>query len=109
MTNLRPARAGFSEPRVTEDGAATREVDDARVTGPRSAISITLGKQTRRMHARQMGKKSIWGDRLRPALLGSGNSRLRAGICAGITRSALGCDVGRDRLAGRREHELNPP
>jgi uncharacterized membrane protein YccC len=34
-------------------------VRDARATGPRSVISITLGKQTRRKHARLMGKKSI--------------------------------------------------
>jgi len=35
---LRPARAGFSEPRVAEDGTAAREVRDALAIGPRSAI-----------------------------------------------------------------------
>jgi hypothetical protein len=47
-------------------------VRDARATGPRNAINID-------------GKEEHPGDRLHPALLGSGNGRLRAGILAGIT------------------------
>ena len=35
---MRPARAGFSGRPVAENGAAAREVRDARATGPRNAI-----------------------------------------------------------------------
>src|SRR5882757_8902217 len=38
MTSLRPARAGFSKPRVAENGAAALEVRDAQATGPPNAI-----------------------------------------------------------------------
>src|SRR4051794_41166913 len=37
-TNLLPARAGSSKPRVAEDGAAAREVGDVRAIGPHNAI-----------------------------------------------------------------------
>src|SRR6266702_5004244 len=38
MTNLRPARAGFSGHPVAENGTAAREVRDALAIGPHSAI-----------------------------------------------------------------------
>src|ERR1700754_1428673 len=46
-TNSLPARAGFSKPRVEEDGAAARGVRDARAIGPRSAINADNGGRIR--------------------------------------------------------------
>src|SRR3954452_12821810 len=38
MKNSLPARTGFLKLQVAENGAAAREVRDARATGPRNAI-----------------------------------------------------------------------